>query len=153
MLHVVFVFVGTQSHFVFVLQRLQISFSIECGLTSCASSYDGLSIDWVAYIACSEYAWQYLAVSIADLLRGAYGLDIPHLVEGYIVAEDVCNWLVAYCEEKSVDGYVVVLLIGFTLALHEVHAFYAVLTIEPCGIMLKEYIDVLCALDALLHDV
>ena len=54
-------------------------------------------------------------------------------------------------QEEAVDGHVVALFVGLAHALHQMHAFHAVLAIEAHGIVLEQHLDLLVVHHALLH--
>ena len=58
----------------------------------------------------------------------------------------------ANSQEESVNLDVYQLFVRFALTLHQMSTFYAVLSKQSEGVMLKEDFDVLCLADTLLHD-
>ena len=57
----------------------------------------------------------------------------------------------AYGEEESVDSDVYKLFVGLALSFYQMGSFNAVIAKKTKGVVLKEYLDVLGCLNALLH--
>ena len=84
--------------------------------------------------------------------RGTLSEDVARLVSVEVLAEDFRVGIVADGEEESVDGDVVVLLVGFALALHHVGSLNAVVAEEAGDVVLEENLNLGVLHDAVLHD-
>ena len=67
--------------------------------------------------------------------------DVARLVGVEILAEDLGVGVVTDSEEESVDGNVIVLLIGFALALHYMSSLNTVVAEETGDIVFEENLD------------
>ena len=123
----------------------QIAFGLNGCLTACTSGADGLTIYWVGTVASNEYARN------LGLGRTVNLLQVAHLVSIEPFLEDICVGLVTNSQEETVDGDIYHLLVSLTLALHQVRTFYAILTKQSYGVVLKQYLDVLALHKTLLH--
>ena len=126
-------------------ERLQIALGLESGLATAGSGCDGLAVVRVGHVACGKDAGQLGAWCAVD------GLDVSHLVGLQVIFHEVAVRFMADGEEESVDGNVDHLLVGFALAFHQVSTLDTVLTKQSHGVVLKQYLNILGILHALLH--
>ena len=81
----------------------------------------------------------------------ANGLDIASLIGFNPRLEHIAVGLVTNGQEETIDGQVVALLVGLTLALDKVCALNTVLAVQAKGVVLKEHLDILGFHDTFLH--
>ena len=126
--------------------HLQISLSLTSCHTTASCCYDSLTICWVTNITGSKDTLYVCTRCSCDVL------DIPHFIKVNLSLEDISIRLMTDSKEESVNSNIILLFISLTLAIYKMHTFYAILSIKPNGIMLKENLDILCILDTLLHN-